>query len=171
MICFTYGFQLFRALGSTDAPDFSIEVFKGINWKTNTRGKTCICIIIPKTMEITTVWPPRIDIERTFVFVMLLIALPLNIYDKSWKHMTYQKAPWNKWRSYILISRDWSKDRPIPPKSPQGLPRTTLGRSKRCTSVFGAPWPPPERPGTPEDHLTDFQRTPLETPEMSHHSK
>ena len=53
-------------------------------------------------------------------------------------------------------------------RAPQDHAKTLQEMHLRLWCPLG---PPQGRPGTPKDHLTDFQRTLLETLEMSHRSK
>ena len=122
-------FHCFELLGSTNAHDFSIEILKELHWK-RTCGKTRISIIIPKTNEIATFWPPRIDVKTTCFFVFYENSIASKYLWKIIKKHDISEYHLKLRNSNILTSQDWSKDRPRPPKSPQGLTRTLPGHSQ-----------------------------------------
>ena len=141
-------FHCFELLGSTNAHGFSIEILKELHWK-RTCGKTRISIIIAKTNEIATFWPPRIDVKTTcfFVFYENSIASKYlwKIIKKTWHirkpSKTNEIATFWHLRIYPWIA-------PYLQKHPKGPPGPSQDAPREPPPFLVPPGTPP---GTPKD--------------------
>ena len=149
-------FHCFELLGSTNAHDFSIEILKELHWK-RTCGKTRISIIIAKTNEIATFWPPIINIKTICFFCFSRKEHRLQIRMKKhqktwhlrkpsktneiatfWPPRTHpRRAPYLQKHPKGLPgpSQDAPREPPpflVPPGTSQGPPRTPNSCSGRC---------------------------------------
>ena len=118
---------------STNAHDFSIEILKELHWK-RTCGKARISIIIAKTNEIATFWPPRINVKTTCFFVF------------------YENNIASKYLWKIIKKHDISENLLKPSKQQHfGISGLTQGSPHTSKNT---PRPPQDHPRTPpEIHL------------------
>ena len=99
IINFSRGFPLFLSFGIHNCTWILNKTLKGIHWK-RTCWKTYIYIIKPKTNEIATFWPPRLNI-KTIWFVVLYEN---NRCSSNFKKRKVRKKRLQKERKTCLLS-------------------------------------------------------------------